>query len=131
MANEISVSLSLTVSKGELYSNKQSTCTPTLNGNNRVGAALTLPSGGSAVALDLSSLATPGYMWAKNLDPVENIMIGIEVASVFYPSDLLKPGESMIKRIYPGAQPYAAIEYGGTGTGDDTTAVLDYEIFSD
>jgi hypothetical protein len=74
------------------------------------------------VALDLGSIATPGFAVFQNLDLVNYVEIGIDVSAAFYPFLKLKPGEQGMLRLGTTA-PYAQA---------NTLAVsLFYIIYSD
>jgi hypothetical protein len=57
-----------------------------------VPGALTVPVGGVAVVL--SQLVTPGYVWMCNLDPVNFVEFGVydSVTGAYYPVGILAPG---------------------------------------
>ena len=57
-------------------------------------------------ALDLGSVATPGFAVFQNLDAMNYVEIGIDVGATFYPFLKLKAGEQGMLRLGT-ATPYA------------------------
>jgi len=58
-------------------------------------------------AIDIGDVVTPGYVWLKNLDPLNFVEIGIEVAAAFEPFSMLEAGQEAVFPIALGAVLFA------------------------
>jgi hypothetical protein len=61
---------------------------------------------GTGDALDLGSVATPGWAVFSNMDGTNFIQVGFNTGGLFYPMLKLLPGEAQAVRLSVGA-PYA------------------------
>lgn len=113
MANEIRVTCSLQIKKGNInYQSRPTAFTADMQGD--VGPAvgtILVPLAG--VNVDLSQLGTPGLCRIQNLDTTNYVVIGIYDGSIFFPMLELLPGESYPLRLYREI----GTEFTGTGTG--------------
>lgn len=101
MGNEITVRASLGVNNSGYV-------------NSRGGASVqydqTTRGGGGPVQLvpiaydpiNIGDVVTPGYVWLKNLDLLNFVEIGIEVAAAFEPFGMLQPGQEAVFPIASG-----------------------------
>ncbi len=123
MANEITYSYSIGVSKSNLINSKSASGSITMNGSHYASGAMNIPTTAGGTAIPLGSVATNGTACFKNLDATNYVEIGVQVTGTFYPLIRLKPGEPAYLRISPSAVPYALA---------NTAAVaLEYLIYED
>jgi hypothetical protein len=121
MADEISVSLSLVVTKGNMsYSRKIAAQKATMSGDGVSGGTQTVGSAAEEILVG-ADLTTPGWGFFRNLDSTETVLMGREISAVFEPFIKLLPGEAVVIRL-DTLPVYAAVE--GTGS-----AILEYAIF--
>ena len=115
MANEATVSCSLSVRKGNIqYQSNPRTFSATVTGTKGPSpGAITAPTAG--VAVDLSELVQPSLCRIQNLDDTNFVEVGIRdtEADLFFPLMELLPGESYVIRLTRNI----GEEYTGFGTG--------------
>lgn len=100
VANAISLSINLTVNNGSYSQPKSETGSYTQNTQGGVAGIAVTSTTKSTV--DLGSVATLGFLYAKNLDVTNNCQIGLDVSGTFTPFALLKPGEISCFRLMTG-----------------------------
>lgn len=119
MANEITVRVSLTISKDYLEYNKSRVFRADQNaiGGPTPGTVLISTNG---TDLSLTPLDRPGLCVIQNLDEANTVLFGRYDPSNtrFYPAIALKPGECFVIRL---SDLWAEEEFSGTGTGTDAT----------
>lgn len=114
MANEITVTSTLSVKKGNLsFTDTNGLFRATMNGS--VGGApglVLVPTDG--VSIDLSALDTPGVCKMTNLDATNYVEYGIRDpdSGLFYPLGEIQAGESYIIRLSRNLKD----QFTGTGT---------------
>jgi hypothetical protein len=123
MANEISVSLQLSIRSGNLEYSRSGSRSFSLVASAPAKAAGIASIGFAAhEALVMQDVATAGWARFENMDATNFVRIGVDSTGTFVPFLKLKPGEIAVCRLGTNA-PYAKA---------DTAAVkLDYEIFED
>lgn len=123
MANEITVTGTLTVRKGYLDSSRSRSRSHTLNAASPAKASGIASIGFAAhEALPMGDVATAGWARFENLDATNYVQIGVDNTGTFIPVIKLMPSECVIVRLATNA-PYAKA---------NTAAVkLDYEIYDD
>jgi hypothetical protein len=118
MANEIKLTATLQVDKGNLHYRSQPTSwTIDFNGSKAPGPGqMTAATGGTDVSLAHLNGNTPGLCWLQNLDPTNSVTLGRWDATTgyFYPLMKFKPGEAYPFRLAPDVLK----EHIGTGTPD-------------
>jgi len=125
MADEITVSVGLRLSNGDLDSLTESTRSFTVD----QATAVPVRVGGSQIigtteeAIALTDLTTNGVAKFRNRDAVNFIQIGVKPAAVFYPLVRLNAGEEWIFRLEPAIAPYAK--------ADTAACVLQRDILDD
>lgn len=125
MANEITLSASLSVRKGYLDSGARPRSRSfTLN------AATPAKASGvksfthtTHTAIPIGDVATLGWARFENVDAANYIDIGIVVSGTFYPTARLKAGEFFPLRLVPAVTYYAK--------ANTAAVLLDYEIYDD
>lgn len=101
MANEISFQFSFQVSNGTYVPGPWSANDSyNQNAQGAVGGIITATT--TATNVDYGDVTALGYSLWKNLDNVNNVLIGIVVSATFEPFCLLQPGEEAVFRIQPG-----------------------------
>jgi hypothetical protein len=123
MANEISVSATLTARKGYLDCTRTRSRSFTMNAASPAKAAGIAAIGFAAhEAIPMGDVATAGWSRFENLDETNYVQIGTDSTGTFIPFAKLKAGEFCVLRLGTAA-PYAKA---------NTAAVkLDYEIYDD
>jgi hypothetical protein len=124
LANEITHTGQLQVTKGSLAYSRSATYKATLtdaNGLNSEGAK-SIPTTAAGTALPMGDVTTAGMSFFRNLDANNYIELGVQVAGTFYPFAKLKPGEVFTGRLGTVA-PYAR--------ANTAAAVLEFAIFQD
>ena len=91
MANEISFTASLSISKGGVNISGSGSATVTMAGNNLLGTVQNI--GAATEAIAIGDMTTPGYLWVKNLDATNFIQIGL--------TNPVNAGNAMVK-LLPG-----------------------------
>ena len=106
MANEVAVSISLTVNNGNMsftkrdnYNADQSAAGGPSNGVQEIGTSHELVS--------ITDITNKGFTYFGNLDSTNYVEIGVDVSATFYPIAKLSPGESAIMRLSPSVAVYA------------------------
>lgn len=94
MANEITVSGSLTVLKGNLTAQHGVSGVVTLNAASPAKAAGIAAIGTTEEQVSIGDVTTAGWSVFKNLDATNYIELGVVVSATFYPLLKLKAGES-------------------------------------
>lgn len=124
MANEITVSAKLNVTKGSLSDSRS------LSGSFTLAADPPLKIGGIASigtssheALPMGDLTTAGWCYFKNLDGTNYVQIGTDVSSSFVPFLKLKAGEPAGPLRLGTNAPYAK--------ANGANVALQYEIYED
>ena len=114
MADEITVSVGLRLSNGDLDSLTESTRSFTVTQSTavpvRVGGSQII--GTTEEAIDLTDLTTNGVAKFRNRDAANFIQIGVKPAATFYPLVRLNAGEEWIFRLSQGITPYAIADTG-------------------
>lgn len=106
MANEITVTGSLKLTNG----NDSLSKTFSFNADqSAVGGPSpgTLSIGTTHEAVATTDVTNKGWAFFKNLDTVNFVDIGVDVAATFYPVLRLEPGESTVVRLSPAVALYA------------------------
>lgn len=121
MAQEISISISLGVTKGNLRDSIA------LSGRFDLAASAPVKASGIAIigtgsheAIPLGDLGTPGFVLLRNLDDTNYVEVGKDSTGSFVPFLKLKAGEPAIFRL-SSAAPYAKANTGNVR--------LQYEIY--
>ena len=106
MADEVSLSYTLNINNNNLkyfasenYNADQSTLGGPSNGVQNIGT--------SSEAIGITDITSLGFAKFKNLDLVNYVEVGIEVAATFYPVIKLLSGESCVVRLSPSTTLYA------------------------
>jgi hypothetical protein len=120
MANEITVSVQFSATKGGLKVSKDDAATFDMSGNNYAAGAPTI--GTTEEALQMQDVATAGWAYFKNLDGSNYIEIGRVDGGTFRAVAKLKPGEAQSFRLATNT-PYAK--------ANTAPCVLDYLILAD
>jgi len=125
MANEITVSVSLSVINGDAsFSRKVSaqqydqTASGGRGGIQEIGF-------GAHEAILVTDVTTEGWCYFRNIDATNFVQIGIDVAATFYPIIRLEPGEPAIFR---ASQVAGATLYGQADTG---AVKIEYRVNED
>ena len=120
MANEISVRVSLQITKNQLrYQSQPTGFRADMNGNNGpTPGAVEVSVNGTDISLTQLS-AMGGWCRIQNLDSTNYVEIGVEAAGVFYPLLELKAGEVIVVRLSRHVQQEAV----GTGTYTGSTTL--------
>lgn len=122
MANEISTSLSLSISKGSLSFSRSISKQITLSASspNMAGGTQSIATASAGEAIGLGDVATNGVAYFVNLDATNYIEIGIQNGGTFYPLARLNAGEWAQMRLAQGVAPYAR--------ANTASAILEYHI---
>lgn len=124
MANEITVTVSLTIAKGNLsVQTEPVSFTDTMNGTARGGAPGLVRATTNGTDIDLTSVTAPGWMWLMNLDDTNYVRLGLwdPDASRFRPIIKLKPGgKPVLIPLDPDVEEEFITTGTGTGVGTDT-----------
>lgn len=106
MANEVAVSVSLTVNNGNMsfvkrdsYNADQSAAGGPSNGVQEIGTSHEL--------VGITDITNKGFCYFGNLDTTNYVEIGVDVAATFYPLIKLSAGESATLRLSPSVAVYA------------------------
>lgn len=92
MANEISLSATLSLSKSGISLSGQSNLSITQSGNNNIGAVQSIPTSSTTIAI--SGITTPGYVAFKNMSASNFISVGTITPCVAGTAQItLLPGE--------------------------------------
>ena len=115
MADEITVTLAVTLANGDLDSLTipsrtmridQATAVPSrVGGNQTIGFA-------AHEALALTDLTTLGVAYFRNRAPVNFVQMGVDVGGTFYPLVRFNPGEGWAFRLAQGITPYVKADTG-------------------
>lgn len=98
MANEITLNLSLKVSKSYLqHSETPGTITVDLSGTNATGGSQNI--GTAAEAIVMNDVATAGYAFFRNLGPTNYVELGTGTGTSFAAFAKLKAGEPAVIRL--------------------------------
>lgn len=123
MANEITSSVSVKVSKGSLVQSRASgSLQATMSGTHVAAGAMDVPTTAGGTLVPLGSVGTPGVAFVRNVSAANFVTIGIVVSATFYPVIKLKPGEAWLFR-FGTTTPYAR--------ADTATVILEYGIIED
>lgn len=111
MANEITYQMQILLRNGNLVDNYASgSLTATQSAAVIVRNVQSIAAGvvgvGAGTALDLGSVATPGWSAFINTDATNYVQVGFNTGGLFYPMLKLLPGESQLIRLAIAA-PYA------------------------
>lgn len=121
MANEITLSLKLSVAKGFLaHSENPSTQSVTMNGTTATGGVQTI--GTTGEVLVVSDVGTCGYAYFRNTDATISVDIGTGTAGAFVAFLRLKAGECSVCRLGTNAP---------TARSVSSTVNLQYFILAD
>jgi len=110
MANEITFSTSLKVTKGDFTDSKSGSDTADMATATAAGGTPSIGTS-SHEAILVTDVGTPGWAWFKNIDATNYVQIGVDVSATFYPFVKLLPGESCVLRLGTTA-PYAKANTG-------------------
>jgi hypothetical protein len=124
VAQEITTSQTLSVSKGNLQFAKSINNKIDMTGNTYAGGAFTVPTTTGGTALPMGSVSTAGVTIFRNTEPSGGnfVTVGIQVSGTFYPYQKLLPGEGAQLRLGTNA-PYAL--------ADTADIVLEYVILEE
>ena len=106
MANEISYTFQIILNNGSLKDQYSSNSIAADQTTAALVRNVQEISNAAHSALDLGSIATPGFAVFQNLDAANYVEIGIDVGATFYPFMKLKAGEQGMVRLGIAA-PYA------------------------
>lgn len=101
MANEITVSASLRVSKGNLFEELRKNGLQADMSGSLVEKGVQ-PIGTSYEAVSIGDVGTPGHAAFVNLDDTNYVEIGVVVASMFYPLVKISPGGTAVFELATG-----------------------------
>lgn len=76
MANEITVSATLNVSKGGAVINSSTSISATMAGDNMLTNVQAIGTGAEAIVV--GDITTPGYIFVKNLDPTNYVELALD-----------------------------------------------------
>lgn len=118
MANEVSVSVSLSVNNGNMsftkrssYNADQTAAGGPSNGVQEIGTSHEL--------VGITDITNKGFAYFGNLDTTNYVEIGVEVSSTFYPLIKLAAGETAVLKLSPSVAVYAQAN----------TAAIDLETY--
>jgi hypothetical protein len=102
MANEITAVVSLSCRNGN-FSLPPSAIARTQITQNGVGGGAPgmIQVGSSEVAVDLSQINTPGWVYMRNFDTGQSVIWGPEDSGAMVPFGVMKPGEPAAFRLHP------------------------------
>ena len=111
MANEITISASLAVAKGNLASEALavSAIKATLTGKQVVKATQTVPTTAGGTAIGLAGLGSVGWVFIKNMDATNYVDIMTAVSGTAFAR--LLPGEICLLRLTPAITAPAALAH--------------------
>ena len=118
MANEITVSWSLSVAKGNLVDSAQKNFRANLSTSAPVRASNVQNIGHAAhEAVVIGDIATLGWATFQNIDATNYVELGVDVGGTFYPMARLNAGESCVLRLAQGITLYAKANTAATRLG--------------
>jgi hypothetical protein len=114
MANEINMTMALTLANGDLDSMTIPARTLAITQNTAapVRVAGTQIIGTTEEALTVTDLTTPGVCYLRNRNATNYVEIGVVPDATFYPLIKLKAGEMAMFRITGSVTPYAKANTG-------------------
>lgn len=108
MANEISVNVTLSATKGSISLNRPLSKSVDWTLARNSAAVQNIPTTAAGTALTINaSVTTNGWGYFNNLDATNYVEIGIQQAGTFYPLARCKAGEPAMFRVAAGVTPYA------------------------
>ena len=119
MANEISASISLSVSKGGAKLNRAESISIDMTGDSYISGVQSITTSG-AVLVEADALGTAGYCYIKNIDATNFVTVGNAAANTNHVIKL-KAGESCLFR----AQQPVYVD------ADTATCLVEYVIIED
>jgi hypothetical protein len=96
MANELTLTLSMSASKGFLVSRSAASLRRDISGDSYAAGVQAIGFAAHEAVVIAAEVATAGFCWFKNLDATNFVQIGVDVGAAFYPLVKLLPGDCAI-----------------------------------
>ncbi len=103
MANEIVLSIALTVAKSGFKHSLNDQLQATQNALGESSGIMVVPTTPGGTVLPVGNVSTSGVIYLKNLDTTNYVQCGIQVSGTFYPLPRLNPGDIAVWRLDPTA----------------------------